>query len=104
MYTDFETLLKFLLLLVDYAQPEVDLVCLLKIGLHTHDLREGFLGVFQGAIAVIEYTNPVPQLRFLCRGQIRSHRQERLDVLHSVWEGSRGLVDRQCRPLADCPS
>ena len=40
-----ETLVEFLLLLVDYAETEVDLVGLFKVGLHAHDLGESFLGV-----------------------------------------------------------
>jgi hypothetical protein len=46
-------LLKLLLLLVYDAETEVDLVCLFKVRLHAHDLREGILGVVEGAIAVI---------------------------------------------------
>jgi hypothetical protein len=40
-----ETLLIFLLLLVDYSQTEINFVRLLKIWLHTHDLRECFFGM-----------------------------------------------------------
>jgi len=46
-FTDLETLLELLLLLVNYAKSEVDLICLFEVGLHAHDLREGFLGVLQ---------------------------------------------------------
>ena len=42
-----QALLEFLLLFVDYAESEVDLVCLFKIWLHAHDLRESLFGVFQ---------------------------------------------------------
>ena len=44
-FTYVQTLVELLLLLVYYTQAEVDLVCLLEVWLHTHDLREGFLGV-----------------------------------------------------------
>ena len=37
-----ETLTELLLLLINYAETEVDLVGLLKIWLHSHHLREGF--------------------------------------------------------------
>jgi hypothetical protein len=33
-----QALLEFLLLLVDYAESEINLVCLLEVGLHPHDL------------------------------------------------------------------
>lgn len=36
--THIQTLIELLLLLVNYAQAEVDLVCLLEVGLHAHDL------------------------------------------------------------------
>ncbi len=54
-----------MLLLVDYAEAKVDFVGLLKARLHGHDLREGFFCVFEGAVAVIEYADAVPQLRLL---------------------------------------
>lgn len=41
-----ETLTELLLLLIDYAETEVDLVGLLKIWLHSHHLREGFFCMF----------------------------------------------------------
>ena len=48
-----QTLLKLLLLFVDYAQSEVNLVGLFKVWLHSHDLRKGFLGVLKRAVPVI---------------------------------------------------
>lgn len=33
-----QTLVELLLLLIYYAEAEVDLVCLLEVGLHSHDL------------------------------------------------------------------
>ena len=60
-----ETLVEFLLLLVYYAETEVDLVGFFKIGLHAHDLRESFLGVLQRAIPIVQYANAIPKLGFL---------------------------------------
>lgn len=51
--TYLEGLVVFLLLLVDYSESEVNLVGLVKIGLHLHDLREGLLCMVQRAITVI---------------------------------------------------
>ena len=48
-----KTLLKFLLLLVDYAKSEVDLVGLFEVRLHAHYLRECFFGVFERPISII---------------------------------------------------
>ena len=42
-----KTLTKFLLLLVNDAETEVNLVRLLEIGLHPHHLRESFFRMFQ---------------------------------------------------------
>lgn len=47
METDLETLLEFLLLFVDYAETEVDLIGFLKVWLHTHDLRKCFFGMLK---------------------------------------------------------
>lgn len=60
-----ETLVELLLLLVYYAQAEVNLICLFKGRLHAHDLREGFFGVLERAVAVIQDANAVPKLGFL---------------------------------------
>lgn len=45
--TDLETLLELLLLFVDYAETEVDLIGFLKVWLHTHDLRKCFFGMLK---------------------------------------------------------
>lgn len=47
MDTDLKTLLELLLLFVDYTQTEVNLVRLLKVGLHTHDLGECLFGMLK---------------------------------------------------------
>ena len=43
--THIQTGIVLLLLLVDYAKAEVDLVGLLKVWRHSHNLREGLFGV-----------------------------------------------------------
>lgn len=58
--THFKTLLEFLLLLVNDPKSEVNFVRLLKIWLHSHHLGKGFLGVFQGAVPIVEDADPVP--------------------------------------------
>jgi hypothetical protein len=60
-----QTLVELLLLLVNYAEAEVDLVSLFEAWLHAHDLRESFLGMFEGTIAIVEDSYPVPELGFL---------------------------------------
>ena len=52
-------------MLVDNAESEVDLICLLKVRLHAHDLGEGFFGVLQRPIPVVENAYAVPQFGFL---------------------------------------
>lgn len=63
--TYFQTLLELLLLLVYYTEAEVYLVGFLEARVHSHDLREGFLGVFERAIAIVEDTDTIPKLGFL---------------------------------------
>lgn len=65
-----QTLAELLLLLVDDSQAEINLVGLFKLGSHAHDLRESFLCVVEGAIAVIQDADAVPQLRFLGVAQV----------------------------------
>lgn len=58
--TYFQALIVLLLLLVDDTETEVDLVRFLEIGLHSHDLREGFFGMLQRSVAVIQYPDSIP--------------------------------------------
>jgi hypothetical protein len=51
--TNFQTLIELLLLFIDYAKTKVDLVCLLKVRLHAHDLRKRLLCVIERSVAVI---------------------------------------------------
>ena len=46
-FTHLQALLKFLLLFIDYAKSEIDFICLLKVWLHPHDLRECFFSMIQ---------------------------------------------------------
>jgi hypothetical protein len=55
-----QALIELLLLLVNYAETEVDLVGLLKSWLHAHDLREGLFGVLEGPVAIIQDAYAVP--------------------------------------------
>lgn len=63
--TNLQALSIFGLLLVYYAQSEVYLVRFLEVGLHLHDLGESLFSVVEGAVPVVQNTNPIPQLRFL---------------------------------------
>lgn len=63
--TYIKTLTELLLLLVYYAQAEVNLVGLLKLWRHAHNLRKGLFGVVEGSIAIVQDANTVPQLGFL---------------------------------------
>jgi len=60
-----QTLVELLLLLIDYTEAEVDLVCLFEGRLHAHDLREGLFRMLQGSIAVVEYANAIPKFGLL---------------------------------------
>lgn len=77
--TNLETLLEFLLLLVNDSESEIDLVGLLEVRLHAHDLRERLLGMLQGAITIIEDAYTVPQLGLLQR--VRTINADRLRFL-----------------------
>lgn len=55
-----EALIVLLLLFVYDAKAEVDLVGLFEVGLHLHDLGEGFLGVVQRTISVVENADAIP--------------------------------------------
>lgn len=55
-----ETLLIFGLLLVNYAETKVDLICLFEVRLHAHDLRKSLFRMLKRAIAIIENADAVP--------------------------------------------
>ena len=48
-----QALIVLLLLLINYPEAEINLIRLLKVGLHTHDLREGLLSMFKGSVTII---------------------------------------------------
>lgn len=60
-----QTLLVLLLLLINDAQAEVNLIGLFEVGRHVHNLREGLLGMLERPVAIVENANPIPQLGFL---------------------------------------
>lgn len=60
-----QTVAKLLLLLVYYAQAKVDFVGLFKVRSHTHNLGESLLGMVERTVAVVEYTNSIPEFRLL---------------------------------------
>jgi hypothetical protein len=63
--TNLQTLLELLLLLIYYSKAEVDLVGFLEARVHTHNLGEGFFGVLERAVAIVEDTDTIPELGFL---------------------------------------
>lgn len=60
-----QTVAELLLLLVYYAQAEVDFVGLFKVRGHTHNLGESLLGMVERTVAVVEYTDSIPEFRLL---------------------------------------
>jgi hypothetical protein len=60
-----ERLSELSLLLVNYTKPEVDFVGLLEARLHAHDLGEGFFGMLERTVAIVQYADPIPQLGLL---------------------------------------
>lgn len=63
--TYLQTLAELLLLLIDYAQAEINLIGLLELGSHAHNLRKCFFGVVEGPVAIVENTNSIPEFGFL---------------------------------------
>lgn len=63
--TYLQTLLVLRLLLVYYSQTEIDLICLVKLWRHAHDLGKCLFCMIEGSIAVIEYSDAIPQFGFL---------------------------------------
>ena len=93
-----------MLLFVDDAKAEIDLVGFLEIRLHSHDLGKGFFGVLQGAITIVEYTDTVPELRFLRRivGLAKSLNWSNALPLDPV--NDTRLAGRRDTPVEDLPS
>lgn len=65
-----ETLWIFLLLLVNYAEAEINFIGLFKIGLDLHDLGKGLFGIVIAPITVIENSNAIPEHRILGVSQV----------------------------------
>lgn len=63
--TYLKALAEFLLLLIDDTQPEVYFVSLVEVRLHLHDLGECLFGMLQRPIAIVQYTDAIPQTRLL---------------------------------------
>jgi hypothetical protein len=60
-----KTLLVLLLLLVNYTEPEVDLVRLFEVRLHAHYLRKGLFGVLKRPVSIVEDADAIPKFGFL---------------------------------------
>jgi hypothetical protein len=61
-----DRLLQFFLLLVYNAQAKVNFIAFLVVRLDIKDVRESFFGVVKRGIAIIQQTDPVPDIRILC--------------------------------------
>ena len=61
-----ERLVVLLLLLVNYAEAEINFMGLVKVRLHLHDLGEGLLSMLKGAVSVVQDADTVPKSRLLC--------------------------------------
>lgn len=60
-----EALVELGLLLVNDAEAEIYLICLFKVRLDLHDLRESLFGIFVAPVAIVENANAVPEHRIL---------------------------------------
>jgi len=70
VFETIKTLIPLVLLFVYYSEPEVDFVCLLKIGLNVHNLRESLFSVVVAAIPVVQNADAIPQHRVLWISQV----------------------------------
>ena len=97
-----QTLVILLLLLVDYAKPKINFICLLEIRLHVHDLRKSFFGMFERSIAIVEDADAVPKFWFLVTLSAKNWvimYQLPLDLEDGIM-----LVDKQHKPAVGPPS
>ena len=60
-----ERLVVLLLLLVNYAEAEINFMGLVKVGLHLHDLGEGLLSMLERAVSVVQDADTIPKSRLL---------------------------------------
>jgi hypothetical protein len=61
VFETIKTLRPFVLLFIYNTQSEVNLICLFKVGLNVHDLRESLFGIVVTTVSVIEDSYSVPQ-------------------------------------------
>ena len=54
-----------MLLFIDDSEPKVDFIGLVKCRVHSHDLTECLLGVFETTVPIIENADSVPEFRLL---------------------------------------
>lgn len=83
-----QTLIEFLLLLVNDAEAEINFVGLFKVGGHAHDLRESFFGMVERAIAVVENADSIPQfglLSVVSNGNLGEQGSERQTLGSRKW-------------------
>jgi hypothetical protein len=92
------------LLLVNDAQAKVNFVRFFEVRCHSHDLRKGLLGVFEGAISVVEDANTVPQLGFLAIQVSDSNCRREMGGMPSDLGDGRELAGKRNTPLEDYPS
>jgi hypothetical protein len=99
-----ETLVKLLLLLVYYAEAEVDFVGFLKIGFHAHHLRERFFCMLKGSVPIVQYPDAVPEFGFLSKVSLSDAKEAERNYLPSDQTDGRVPADRQNKPAANRPS
>ena len=95
---------EFLLLLVYYAEAEVNFVGLFKAGLHAHHLGEGFFRMLKRTVAVVENANAVPKLWFLDNVRTKLSLVNRACDLPWDQIDGRALAGRPSKPVASHPS
>lgn len=89
--THLKTLVVLLLLLVYDSESEIYFIGLLEAWFHLHYLGECFLGMVKRTVAVVQYTDAVPEFRFLRDMESIAGRQgQRLGTLRTF--GLRRLI------------
>jgi hypothetical protein len=95
VYTYVQTLIELLLLFINYAKAKVDFVGLLKIWL---------FGMLKGSIAIVENSNAIPKLGFLCIVSVLVEKNVEVRSVPLGQTGGRVLVGKQSKPVASRPS
>lgn len=95
---------ELLLLLVNDAETEIDLVGLLKARLHAHHLRKRLFGVLERAVAIVQNADTIPELGLLL--YVSNHGSPRGDAGYIPLgpAGGRVPAGRQSKPAAGRPS